>query len=230
MLFPYKLVDLTYTLDTTIPTWNAQCGFKHDLHIDYSDCQGKDKFRVMKVKMHAGIGTHMDAPSHCIEGGANIDDFELHELIKNCFVIDISEKCHERSSLSVQDITLFEERYGVITKDSCVMVKTGWSKYWKDPAKYHNNHIFPSVSSEAAKFLLERGVSALGIDTLSLDRPEDGFNVHQVFLGAGKILIENVMNLDSMPCVNSFIMILPLKIKNGTEAPVRLIGLLKNSK
>jgi kynurenine formamidase len=31
------------------------------MHIDYSDCEGEDKFRVMKVKMHAGIGTHMDA-------------------------------------------------------------------------------------------------------------------------------------------------------------------------
>ncbi len=54
MTFPYKLIDLTHVLDSTIPTWNGGCGFNHDVHIDYSDCQGEDKFRVMKVKMHAG--------------------------------------------------------------------------------------------------------------------------------------------------------------------------------
>lgn len=49
MTFPYKLIDLTHALDRTIPTWNGGCGFNHDVHIDYSDCGGEDKFRVMKV-------------------------------------------------------------------------------------------------------------------------------------------------------------------------------------
>ncbi len=76
------------------------------------------------------------------------------------------------------------------------------------------------------KPLWERGVSALGIDTLSPDRPEDGFPVHRLFLGADKIIIENVAHLDSMPPAGSFVMVLPMKIKDGTEAPVRLVGLL----
>jgi alkylated DNA repair dioxygenase AlkB len=65
--FPYKLIDLTHALDSTIPTWNDRCGFNHDMHIDYSDCEGEDKFRVMKVKMHAGIGTHTDSQNWNIE-------------------------------------------------------------------------------------------------------------------------------------------------------------------
>ncbi len=93
--------------------------------------------------------------------------------------------------------------------------------------KYHNNHVFPSVSLEAAKVLLERDVSALGIDVLSPDRTEDGFKVHQVFLGLGKILIENAANLDNMPPIGAFVMALPIKIKDGTEAPVRLVGLIE---
>ena len=107
------------------------------------------------------------------------------------------------------------------------MVKTGWSKFWTEPLKYHNNHVFPSISFEAAELFLERGVRALGIDTLSPDRPEDGFKAHHIFLGVGKILIENVANLDSIAKVGSFIMVLPLKIKEGTEAPVWLVGLIE---
>lgn len=144
-----------------------------------------------------------------------------------CVVIDVSCKCHERYSLSVQDVEDFESQFGPIAQGSSVMVKTVWSKFWHTPSKYHNNNVFPSVSSEVAELLLERGVSAIGIDTLSPDRPEDDFKVHNTFLGAGKIIIENVANLDSMPPTGSFVMVLPIKIKDGTEAPVRLVGFIE---
>lgn len=227
MTFPYKIIDLTHALDSSIPTWNGGCGFNHDVHIDYSDCQGADKFRVMKVKMHAGIGTHMDAPSHCIPGGRFIHDFEVNNLIMSCVVIDVSDQCHERYSLSAQDIADFENKHGKIAGGSCVFVKTGWSKFWHTPLQYHNNHVFPSVSPDAAELLLERGVRAIGIDTLSPDRPEDGFNVHKIFLGADKIIIENVANLVRLPPTGGFCLVLPIKIKDGTEAPVRLVGLIE---
>ena len=226
MTFPYKLIDLTYTLDSNIPTWNGGCGFNHDIHLDYADCDGQDQFRVMKMRMHAGIGTHMDAPSHCIPGGKCVHEFEVDELCLPCIVIDVSSKMHEHYSVSAEEIAVFEDVYGAIDKGSCVMFKTGWEQFWPDPEKYHNNHVFPSVSLEAANLLLARGVVALGIDTLSPDRPEDGFNVHRAFLGVGKILIENVANLDCMPPIGGYVMALPIKVKDGTEAPVRLVGLV----
>jgi kynurenine formamidase len=226
MTFPYKLIDLTHTLNSNIPTWNGGCGFTHDLHIDYADCEGEDKFRVMKISMHAGIGTHMDAPSHCIPGGRCIHDFDVDELCMPCVVIDVSGKCHERYSLTEGDVADFESKHGPIAKGSCVMIKTGWSKFWGDPKRYHNNHVFPSVSIEAANLLLQRSVNALGIDTLSPDRPQHGFKVHQAFLEADKVLIENVANLDNMPPIGAFVMALPIKVQDGTEAPVRLVGLI----
>lgn len=196
------------------------------LHIDYADCAGEDKFRVMKISMDAGIGTHMDAPSHCIPGGLCVHDFDITALCMPCVTIDVSNKCPEYYSVTPQNIVDFEIKHGPIMKDTCVMIKTGWSRFWHEPLKYHNRHVFPSVSLEAANLLLERGVKALGIDTLSPDRPQDGFKVHKAFLSKGKILIENVAHLDIMPPIGAFIMVLPIKIKDGTEAPVRLVGLI----
>jgi kynurenine formamidase len=181
----------------------------------------------MKIKMHAGIGTHMDAPSHYVPEARCVDDFTIDELCMPCVVIDVSSQSHERYSATVEDILDFEYQYGVIPKGSCVLIKTGWGQFWKNPTRYHNNHLFPSVSLEAANIFLDCGVKALGIDTLSPDRSEDGFKVHKAFLGNGHILIENVANLDNMPITGGFIMIIPIKIKDGTEAPVRLVGLIK---
>ncbi len=226
MKFPYKTIDLTHSLHEGIPTWDGGCGFQHEISLDYKQCLTDVKFRVQHVKMHGGIGTHMDAPAHCIPGSTPIDQLQLNDMIAPCFVIDVSEYAHEDYSLSVSDIEFFEKTYGIIEAGSFVVVRTGWEKFWNNPEKYRNNHIFPSISEQAAQFLLNRRIVGLGIDTLSPDRSEDGFPVHGLILGAGKYIIENVANSASLPPVGSFILALPIKIKDGTEAPVRLVALL----
>jgi kynurenine formamidase len=64
--------------------------------------------------------------------------------------------------------------------------------YWDIPERYHNHYQFPTVSREAAKLLLLRNISGLGIDTLSPDGPDDDYPVHQLLLGANKYIVENV--------------------------------------
>ncbi|WP_375332379.1 cyclase family protein [Candidatus Tisiphia endosymbiont of Temnostethus pusillus] len=98
-----------------------------------------------------------------------MDQIPLSQLVVPCVVIDVSSSCHERYSLSLTDIEHFEEQYGMINEGSFVMIKTGWEKFWGDPGKYSYNHVFPSISIEAAEILTKRGVCGLGIDTLSLD-------------------------------------------------------------
>lgn len=223
---PYKIIDLSHTLDECIPSWNGGCGFQHEIILDYSECTTDVKFRVQRIKMEAGIGTHLDAPAHCIPEGVTIDQLPITDFNMPCVMIDVSEQAHERYRVSVDDIQSFEKKYGRIQPGSFVMIRTGWEKYWDQPEKYRNNHIFPSVSREAAEFLLERQIAGLGIDTLSPDRPEDGYPVHAALLGGGKYIVENAANLSELPPCGSFILALPLKIKDGTESPVRLIALL----
>ena len=104
---------------------------------------------------------------------------------------------------------------------------TGWDRYWKQPEKYRNNLVFPSISVEAADFLLtERNITGLGIDTLSPDNPANGYPVHKLILGANKYIVENIANAGSLPPVGSYSLVLPMKIKDGTEAPVRMVGLI----
>ena len=224
--FPYKIVDLTHALSADIPTWDGSCGFEHHRHHDY-DPAAEYQFRTHKIKMSEGIGTHMDAPAHCFAGAATIDKLDLSSLVVPCVLIDISALSHERYSLSVEDIEAFENTHGAIPAGSFVMVKTGWARLWQEPEKYRNNHLFPSISAAAAQLLVERGVAGLGIDTLSPDRAEDGFPVHKILLGAGKYIVENAAYLDQLPAVGGFVMVMPIKIAGGTEAPIRLVGLIE---
>jgi kynurenine formamidase len=107
------------------------------------------------------MGTHMDASAHCIPGAASIERIPLSQLCAPGVVIDVSAACHERYSVSTQDIAQFENEYGAIASGTFVMVKTGWERFWHTPKKYHNNHLFPSISIEAAELLINRGVCGL---------------------------------------------------------------------
>ncbi|HAT8251618.1 TPA: cyclase family protein [Legionella pneumophila] len=230
MTFPYKLVDLTHPLTANMPSWDNSCGFNHTTLLDYADCTSEVKFRVQGINMPAGIGTHMDAPAHCDSQGKTIDAISLQDCLAPCVVIDISEKAHETYLCSMQDILNFKKQYRPIHSGDFVIIHTGWSRHWLTPAQYRNNLQFPSVSREAAQLLVERNIAGLGIDTLGPDTAESGYPVHQIILNHGKYLVENVANADLLPPIGSTILVAPLYILGGTEAPVRLIGFIERSR
>lgn len=225
MSLPFNVIDLTHTLSPEVPSWNGRCGFSHDIKLDYSDSEAPTKFRVQQIKMHAGIGTHLDAPAHCIPGGKHIAELELTQLIAPCVMIDISAKAHPLYSLTVTDVLEFETRCGPIANGCFVIIYTGWEQFWLQPEKYRNDYHFPNISKDAIEWLLERDIVGVGIDTLSPDRPSEGFPVHQQVLGAGKYIVENIAHAVKLPPIGAYTFALPIKTAEGTEAPMRLIGM-----
>lgn len=226
MKHPFSIIDLTHVLKTSNPTWNGSCGFEQTIVKDYTGSDADVKFRVQKINMHAGIGTHIDAPAHCIPKGKTIDQLSLEDLCVPCCMVDISKKAHESYSLTIDDIFAFEDNHGKISPETCIIVHTGWDRFWDYSDKYRNDYKYPSISKEAAELLLERNVAGIGIDTLSPDRPESGFIVHHLFLGAGKYIIENIAHANKLPPKGAYSLALPLNNEAGTEAPLRLVGMI----
>lgn len=220
-----KLIDLTHTLTPEVPSWSGHCGFHHQINSDNDDSTTDTKFRTYTVEMQAGIGTHMDAPSHCFMNGKSIADINLEQLFVPCIVIDIPDHAPDDYELTLENITDFERNITKIDKNTFIIVRTGWGTYWNNPKKYRNELNFPTISSEAANLLVERNIVGIGIDTLSPDSPKSDFPVHKTILGAGKYIIENIANAHLLPAYGSIICAMPIKIKDGTEAPIRLVGI-----
>lgn len=226
-MFNFECIDLTHSLEENSPTWEGISGFKEYIDVDYDN-----DARAMSYEMFAGVGTHIDAPSHFIKDGDTIAEIKLRELIVKSCVIDIRHKVKydDAYMLSVEDIKDFENKHGEIKENSVVIAYTGWSVRWPDSPAYRNPDAdgkmhFPGFSVESADYLLKKAIAGIGIDTLSPDISHD-FPVHKKILGAGKYIIENLANLDKMPPWGAYIFALPLKIKNATEAPARVVGLI----
>lgn len=52
------------------------------------------------------------------------------------------------------------------------------------------------------------------------------FPVHKLILGAGGYIIENLTHCHLLPAMGAFVIALPMKIQNGTEAPIRAIAMI----
>jgi kynurenine formamidase len=227
--FPYTIIDLTHALSPDIPSWSGSREFEHALHQDY-DPNAVYKFRKHTIQMHEGVGTHMDAPAHCIPGGATIDQIPLDKLLVPAVVIDIPNASDPAAKLSATDVEQFETQHGQISAGCLAMIRSGWSKFWHNPQQYRNDYVFPSVDAEAAQLLVRRGVVGIAVDTLSPDRGDNGFPVHNIMLGAGRYMVENATNLDQLPYTGCLVSVNPMKIMGGTEAPIRLLGYVQKQR
>lgn len=220
------MIDLTHALHEDVPHWTGRCGFHSEIKMDYDE-----GVRVMKYRCLAGVGTHIDAPSHFIEGGANVADIPLEELSVPVHVIDMTREAHPDLFITPKDIAAYEKEHGKVSKGSLFVGYTGWEKYWGDTDAFRHvgedGHMhFPGFTAEAAELLLERGVVGVGIDTFSPDGSNSHgyYPVHQLVLGAGKYIVENLANLGKMPPKGGRILCLPMKVRDGAEAAIRAVG------
>ena len=126
--------------------------------------------------------------------------------------------------------TEFESRHGVITGGSIVIIRTDHSRRYLEGSLSYLGYdeavdgpyspkkttlAFPGLLESAALLLVERSVSAVGLDTASLDVGSSlDFIAHRVLLGSNIYGIENLsQNIDKLPTDRPFtLMVFPMKV------------------
>jgi arylformamidase len=79
------------------------------------------------------------------------------------------------------------------------------------------------MTPEAADYCIEKGVSLVGIDYITIDRYSDRtFPVHHRLLGNDILILEG-LHLSEVPSGRYTLFCLPLLIKGGEASPVRAI-------
>ncbi|MHA1253112.1 MAG: cyclase family protein [Candidatus Helarchaeota archaeon] len=167
----------------------------------------KNSWNLSKICMSLHTGSHLDAPLHTINFGKGILDLDLENCIGKCKVIDLSDIEFGKMILRVH-LKKFS-----INKEEIILFKTKNSNLGNN--KYHNNYI--RLSIDAAQFLVEKGVKAVGIDYLGIGNEE----VHNVLAKNG-VLIYEYLNLRDITKGEYFFIGLPLKI-DSEASPVRAI-------
>lgn len=234
-----KIVDLTYPFSVDSVYWPTAEGFKLDTDFDGTTDAGF-YYSAKRYSAAEHGGTHIDAPVHFAKGRNSVDQIPLDQLTGQGLVIDVTKQCASNADylVSVSDIQNWEKQNGRIPVGSMVFLRTGFGKFYPDKAKYLGTSErgaaavaklhFPGLDPAAAKWLVQnRSIKAIGLDTASIDRGQSTlFESHQILFEKNIPAFENVANLDQLPIKGFTIVALPMKIKDGTGGPLRIIAML----
>ena len=240
-----KIVDLTHTLDPDFPViilppeFNQCARFRME-EISAYDHRGP-AWKWHNITLSEHTGTHFDAPAHWISGrdlpDNSVDTIKPENFVGPVVVIDCSEEAtkDEDFELTTKLITIWENKHGEIPDNAWVLMRTDWSK--KSGAAYLNMRDdgphSPGPTPDAIKFLInERNIRGFGTETVGTDAGQGShytppYPAHFYLHGAGRFGLQCLANLDQLPPTGAILLAAPLKIKDGTGSPLRVMALVK---
>jgi len=234
-----RFVDLTHPFDSSTLYWpNNPMGFQHRTEFN-GQTPGGFYYSSYSVCAPEHGGTHLDAPVHFAEGRQSVDQIPAENLMGNAIMVDVSVKAQANRDylISVADLEAWEKQNGQIPEGSIVLFRTGYGAFYPDRLKYFGTSKkgmeaipelhFPGLSADVARWLVQRKAKSVGLDTPSLDFGQSkDFMAHRILLGANIPGFENVAGLEKLPSKDFSVIALPMKIGNGSGAPLRIMACL----
>jgi kynurenine formamidase len=227
-----RLLDLSYAISDKLVPWPGDLRW---FEAQPNATVEKDGYFTRSFWMLEHYGTHLDAPIHFPPGNVSVDQIPVKQLFGPAVVVDVRadgerDPDYQAPSGRVEE---WERRHGRIPEGAIVLLRTGWASRWPDARNYCNQDDqgrmhFPGFSVEAVKLLIDRRVSGLGCDTMSVDfGASEDFAVHRLALGAGLYHLENLSDLSEVPEAGAFLIVAPIKLKGGSGGPVRVFVIVE---
>jgi kynurenine formamidase len=209
-----RFVDLSHTIEAGMVTYK---GLPAPVMCDYLSREASrglyppgTEFQIGTLEMVGNTGTYLDSPFHRYADGEDLSALELERLAGlPGLVVDAA---------GVQAVGA--DRFaGLDLRGKAVLVRTGWSRYWRTDA-YFEDH--PFLTAGAADALVAGGAVLVGVDSHNIDdtrgreRP-----VHSRLLGAGVLIVEHLRGLDQLPDSGFRFTAAPPRVKAFGTFPVR---------
>jgi len=170
-------------------------------------------------------GTHVDAPFHFEPKGRKLDELPVDRFIAPGHVLDLRGLPKKGRILPQHLRTSMSATHRSIGKGDAILLRSRWwERHRGTPAYLFDS---PGLTGAGANLLLDWGVGLVGIDTASIDHPDDAtYPAHHTLLGANVPVIENVANLSALGSSAVFwLLALPLNLQGTSGSPIRLVAL-----
>jgi len=235
-----EIVDLTPPLTETTPVIQLPPPFANTPGLSRTEISHYDErgpawaWYTLTIGEH--VGTHLDAPIHWVTGkdGADVGSIPPQTLVGPACVIDKTAEtgADHGTLLTVADLEGWEADNGRIPDGAWVLFRTGWGSRAQDQEAFlnvgENGPETPGPDVDASRWLAnERAISGFGVETVGIDAGAAGgfdppFPLHNFLLGAGRLGLTQLANLERLPLTGALLVVAPLRLVGGTGSPSRV--------
>ena len=178
------------------------------------------QFAMDIITMIGNTGTYIDSPFHRYEGGTDLAGLDLATLVNQSAEVFHLQDSTERGIPA----SVFFDRD---VRGKAVLLHTGFDVNFGTPA-YATGA--PFLTAEGTRYLVEQGVTAVGIDSLNIDNTDSDAAgerpAHSLLLEAGIHVIEHLTNLGALPPSGARFSAVPPKVAGFGTFPVRAYATL----
>jgi kynurenine formamidase len=249
-----RTIDLAQPYFIGIPHYPLHAPYLYSLSKKHGEVvnPGGSSSAAEAIALSTHVGTHIDALCHFsfngkLHGGEDPTGHQSYEGGVERFSVDTIQPIFRRGVLldiaELAGVDVLPVDF-VITPDhlerasegvdiqagDVVLLRTGWSRYWNDPARFIAQVHSPGPAIEGACWLSARQIFAAGSETAPFEFvPNPPMPVHVHLLVDHGIHIIECLNLEELAAsgAREFLFVaIPLKIRGGTASPIRPVALI----
>lgn len=200
--------DLTTTINENTVVYPGDPKFERK---DIAKIGEESSFGLQHMSFCNHSGTHIDFPAHVLKDGKTSSDYDIEKFIMDGVIIEVPRDYNSISKDFISQLRL--------NPRSCVFFKTRNSEVSKQTS-FIKDYVY--FEPEAAEALLNKQVSVVGIDYISVDSSEaEELPVHKILLSKDVLIVEN-LELKGIEPGNCKIFIAPTKIADMDGLPARV--------
>jgi arylformamidase len=209
-----RMIDLTQVIQPTAP--DAQRKFVVRIHDALEEIPGKVRpegewYVMSDVDLMGHVGTHIEAPFHCLKKGADLSQIPLDRLGGDAVILNLVNAKAE-GGVTLQQVQDAAKVAGGVRKGDIVFCRMGPTPYF---------------STAPLKWLVEQGMKMMGVDSGGVELADDKTHAnvnHLVLFRAGIPLIENLANLNRVSRPRVKVYALPVPVRGLDAFPLRVIA------
>lgn len=225
----HEFIDISVPYGASTPEWPGdtpfECGWT-------ARRESGSAINLAALTFSAHSGTHADAPFHVESAWSTSEALPIDAFIGTAYVVALPDDIDATSEISralLEPLIAAAERTPPrrISTDASrtapatlvrLLIRTGHSvEHGAFPDAW------PTLSVDAAEWLLDRGVRLIGVDAPSMDtRTSKTLPVHRAIFGAGAYALENLALGRVSPGIYE-LLAQPLGIIGADAAPVRAL-------
>ena len=214
-----RMIDLTHVIEPTTP--DAQRKFVVTIHDALEEIPGKVRpegewYVMSDVDLMGHVGTHIEAPFHCLKNGEDISQIPLDRLTGDAVMLNLVN-AEAEGGVTLQQVQDAAGVAGGIRKGDIVFCRMGPTPYF---------------STASLKWLVEQGMKMMGVDSGGVELADDETHAnvnHLLLFRAGIPLIERLANLDRVSRPRVKVYALPVPVRGLDAFPLRVIAIENGS-